>query len=217
VAASEPETVQLPASAVRPEAERLVIRSSERVAVVGKTGSGKTFWCLSLLAPCNRLIVCDAKGKIDRDRWGLTDWESGKSELMKGKPARLRVPPALSADEWDNYFWEFYRCPRTTVYIDELSSAGRATEGTGFRALLTRGREFDIGVVMSMQRPASIPLEALSEAEWFTMFQIRIEDDVKRMSKLIGASAFRPLPKYHYLLYNDGMDRPLFCKPLPFE
>lgn len=188
------------------------IKPYERVAIAGKTGSGKTYFARAVLSVCTRLVVCDAKGKLGGAEagWGLTEWPKGLDELKKGKLGRIRIPPMLEDDEWEEKFGELYKLRNVTIYIDELYGVGPPEGSRGLRALYTRGRELGIGVWSCTQRPVKIPLYAFSEAEWIIQFQLRLKQDIERMEDMIGDMAALPLKDHNFLLYNDSFEMARF-------
>lgn len=199
---------------------RLAPSPYNRVAFVGKTGSGKSYAAWALLLSAKRLVVCDVVGKINRgwgeEGWNLQDFDKGYNDLLQGKPARLYIEPQLSVEEWEAYFWKVYKCRGVTLYIDELSGV-HPRENRALKALYTRGRHYRIGVMASMQRPASIPLESLSEAEWYFLFKLQMKDDVDRMVYLMGDAARRKLYDHQLLVYNDKFDDAEFFERITLQ
>lgn len=183
----------------------LRVKTSERVAIVGKTGSGKTYFARHLLRPAPRLIVADVKGTIDPAEWALDPlpMAKGLARLEAGKPARIRVPNLLSAQAWEDFFWNVYRLRNVVLYLDEVYAIGPPVGSPGLRALYTRGRELGIGVVASTQRPRYIPGFILSEAEWLVAFQTRMPQDAELLTQLTGLIIAPPLTGHQLILYND--------------
>src|SRR4051812_34304556 len=104
-----------------------MIKATERVCLVGSTGSGKSFLGRKLLAATPRLIVCNPKGDPNLPReWRLTDWRKGFDDLRKGKPARVHVPPLDDDDEWEAYLNQMFSLRGVIIYIDEIFGVGPA-------------------------------------------------------------------------------------------
>lgn len=198
-----------------------MIKTSERVTIVGKTGSGKSYLARSLLAGVKRLVVADPKGTLTTRKhpeWRLEDWSTAYPKLKQGRNARARIPPPGPDDNegeyWETHLKAVYNLGGLLVYIDELYGVGPPGGSGALRALYTRGRELEIGVWSATQRPALIPLVALSEADWLFLFQLRMAEDKDRMIKLIGPDAGRKLTDHQFLVFHDTLDKPRFYEKL---
>ena len=181
-----------------------------RVAFVGRTGSGKTYLARALLNDVDRLIVLDAKGTITGPEWRVEDFD-GASRALRNPDSefRLRVPAPINGD-WEPFLWAAYEAENCTVYIDEVYGVETGTKpSNALRACITRGRELGIGVWAATQRPSQIPLIILSEADWIFTFQLRLDVDRKRMAELIGPAALDPLSGHNVVVYNDKLEKPV--------
>ena len=88
--------------------EQLIeIQLNERVYIVGKTRSGKTFLARHLLRPVRRLVVIDPKNALKG--WGLEEWNSETiKSFQEGEDIQLRVGPEPVEDivrYWNDIFW----------------------------------------------------------------------------------------------------------------
>ncbi len=190
----------------------LKISSADRIAFAGKTGSGKTFLAQYLLRTFKRLIVIDPKMVLGIPKWNLEDLDAKNLKaLRKGEGARIRVynPPAVDKDGypvWDAIFELAWDLGNLTVYIDEMYSVAiNGRMSYPLRRLYTQGREPQIGVWASTQRPSYVPLEMFSEAEWDFIFMLRMEEDRKRIAKGTGATEIlEPIRDLHgFYIYNQ--------------
>lgn len=198
----------------------LQIASNERVFLAGRTGSGKTFLARHLLAKSTRLVVLDPKGTLGRDmapEWNLTDWsEKGAKLLERGEPCRLRVPAPLDGN-WAPYLWAVYRAGGVTLYVDEMYGVvppGKVAPEP-LLACYTRGRELRVGVFAASQRPSWVPLVAMSEADWFFVFRLTLDEDRKRLASFMGASVMQPITdRYGFMTYHPEWDEPIYTPQL---
>ena len=186
----------------------LQVRGDERVAYIGKTGSGKTFAAAAIVSPLPRLMVLDPKGTL-KGKWGLRDWTATEARALKrGEPVRVRIPAPLDGD-WEPYFKAAYEAGSVCVYIDEVYGVVPPGHNPSpyFTALYTRGRELGIGVHAATQRPSKIPLFVLSEAEWTLCFRLQLLHDRKRMQEVIGSIPdVSPEDPHGFYLYHASWD-----------
>lgn len=195
------------------------IKSSDRVFIAGKTGSGKTFLARHLTKRLPRLVVLDGKGSLSD--WNLDPWGSeARRVLLAGDPIKVRVTAPLKGDIKD--FWEkvlgfCYYAGDLTIYIDEVYAITppNASPGPHLNACFTRGREFGVGVWASSQRPVWIPLIAMSEAEHYFCFRLNLSDDRKRMAAFMGTDVNNPINDPHGFYYSRAeWNEPIYKKQL---
>lgn len=188
------------------------VKPSERVAFVGKTGSGKSYAARLLTRGISRLVVIDPKGTLGGDSgWNLTDWNSSQErKLKKGEPCRIRVPAPLD-NNYEPYFKACYDAQNVTVYIDEMYGVvERGKPGQYLTAMYTRGRELNIGVYAATQRPTWVPLFILSEADWLFVFRLQLDADRARLASIMGAEvAVRRLQGHQVFVYHQEWNAPV--------
>lgn len=200
----------------------LAVKSNQRAFIAGKTGSGKTFFARYLLQSAKRLVVLDPKGMLTREEdpgWNLTDWSAkGRKLLMSGEPCRLRVPYPQDGD-WSSFVKDVFEARNVTLYIDEMYgvvSPGKTPPVLEWLvACWTRGRQLGVGVIVATQRPMWVPLFAMSEADWFFIFRLSLEEDRKRLASFMGPSAMYPIPdEFGYLSYSVRWPAPIYTPQL---
>lgn len=193
----------------------IALKTDERVAIVGRTGAGKTYLAERLVRGLSRLVVIDPKGTLAS--WGLDDWSTTvRRELRRGEPVRARVVYPLDGD-FEPVLAEIYEAGNITVYIDEVYGIvpPGSRPGPYFTALYTRGRELGIGVWAATQRPTWVPLFVLSEADWLFVFKLQLDEDRRRLAEILGGDVLRPITDRHGMwIYNVHWDRPRYVKQL---
>lgn len=194
------------------------IKTSDRVFIAGQTGSGKTYWSRSKLWNVKRLIVIDAKDQL-KDWKTVQPDDKNLKKFMNGGDLRLRLVPSIGTVkeigiEIDEYLKKAYQARNCVVYIDEMYSlASNNFTSTWLTALWTRGRSLGIGVWAVAQRPYNIPLYAMSEAQYYVCFRLKMHHDKQRMAELMGREILQyDVRDYEYFFYKDGTDKPVLVK-----
>lgn len=195
----------------------------ERMALVGRTGSGKTFLARYLLSRWAPLIVLDSKRTLGRPEWNLTTVDG---DQVAGDPdeldrllrvaGRLRIPVDGMQDAEDVARAVLQR-GNVLVYIDEMYAIvpPGARMSPALQGLYTRGRELRIGVWAATQRPAWAPLVMFSEADWFVVFQLMLEEDRKRVAGFLGPQVLAPVPHRHgFWYYHVSWQAPYYVARL---
>lgn len=188
----------------------LKINQGEHVFIAGRTGSGKTFLVKKYLQNSKLPIYClDLKQTLN---WsGVSEKDIGYydslEDVIKSKKRKVIYQPKW--EEIDNNifinFFEFcYKRGDCIVWVDETMGIGSALKYPAYyKALLTRGRELGISVWSCTQRPASIPIIALSEATHFFIFDLNMLKDRVRISDIVGEDDFTVAPgKFSFWYYH---------------
>lgn len=194
--------------------------NSQRLAVVGRTGSGKTVfstWALSL-APFDRqpYVIVDYKrdqliGAIDRIE------EISLKEIPK-KPGLYRVVPLPHEEtEVNEWLWKIWERGKTGLYFDEMYNVPDPQKRSALRAVLTQGRSKRIPVIGVSQRPAWISRFLFSEADFFACFHLNTTEDVQRIGSFMPNDVGARLPPYHAHWYDVSRDTALTLSPVPSE
>jgi hypothetical protein len=197
---------------------------SQRVTVVGRTGSGKTYkgaWLLSN-APFDRqpYVIVDYKGDellngIERIR------EIGLNEPLPKQPGLYIVHPHIHDHETtEEWLWSVWKKGNTGLYFDEaymLPNSGYTRRGA-LQAILTQGRSKHIPVISLVQRPSQISLFVMSEADFFSVFHLHRVQDQKTMSDLLGGNAVmehNEHNEFHSKWFDVGKHRVFNMLPVP--
>lgn len=210
---------------------------NSRVAFVGPTRCGKTFLARSWLRFYPHVIIIDPKrqwdwkpeNEADRERFKLkaSDWGTFNKLLKEAanpkhenfkRPIVWRPPvDELEPEDLDRIYELAYHRGHTLVYMDELyfltngSSLGSKTPW--FRACVTAGASRGVGCWSSFQRPAWVPLIALTETEVRAIFYLRNAGDRKRIDdsfmdsgNTVPWESLKPTPqsRYKFVLSTDA-------------
>lgn len=194
-------------------------KTSQRLTIVGRTGSGKTqfgAWVLSLSHFDKQpYVIFDYKGDdllngIERAR------EIGLNELPKHPGIYIVKPlPEIDDERVENWLYAVWKRGRIGLYIDEGYML--PTKGAAFQACLTQGRSKKIPVITLSQRPVSLSRFIFSEADFHSVFELSVADDIKKVrqntTRLLDPEL--KLPEYHSHWYDVGKDALFNVRPAP--
>lgn len=189
--------------------EELMPGDTDRAALVGQTGCGKTTLARYLCSQRPYVVVLDPKGLID---WPGYKVYRQLSHLTNATEARLVYRPVYEelqdAETVDAFFEWVYRRQNTTLFIDEVYAIAKGDVFPWhYGACLTRGRELNISVFTATQRPARVPGIVFSESEYVYCFKLKLPRDRERVEEMAGvdADAIAGLPKHHFFFApQDG-------------
>ena len=189
---------------------------SNRIAIVGATGSGKTqaeLWHLSLR-------------DIDKRPWIIYNFKTDKSieaiphkrdislDELPLKPGVYVVHPTPGQqDEVEAQLWAVLDKEGIGIAIDEGYMMGDRNQA--FRAILTQGRSKEIPVIVLSQRPVWMDRFVFSESEFFQIFRLNHRKDRKAVEEFVPADLSYRLPAFHSYYYDVGADKVTILKPVP--
>lgn len=211
--------------------------SSDRVAVIGRTGSGKTVagvWHLSGKDfQSQPWVVLNTKGdQLLNDIAGI---EGVKNISLEEALSLPRFEPGLyiistrpdQGEEIDALLAKIWALGNVGVYIDELYMIDVVDN---MEAILTQGRSRNIPFIGLSQRPAWVSKFVFSEADFFQIFNLQIEDDRKKVASIVPIARLtsqqrgvninaRPydyrLREHHSYWYNVKRDILVELSPVP--
>ena len=197
--------------------ESIKIRRSDRVFIVGKTGSGKTTLATTLLARLPWVVVLDPKHQFTFDQAGnrrsdiLITKSLAEADKHDDPTPIIYRPDVREAKAGCEDFWEWiWLRENTIVYVDEVTSVSPTVNMPyGYQRAIQQGRGKNIGVWSATQRPARIPTNLLTEAEHVFAFELRALNDLKRMAEytdpIIIDERVKGFEFYYYSVRNKDV------------
>jgi hypothetical protein len=191
---------------------------TQRITVIGKTGSGKTqfaAWHLSTRSFTSKpWVVFDFK--LDE----LLNQIPGTQELSvtakaPRKPGLYLVHPNPDQTEQvDDLLWRIWERGNTGIYIDEGYMI--PPRSPSFQAVLTQGRSKRIPVIMLTQRPTWVTRFAFSEADYISLFTLNDRRDIKVVQQFMPMPIENRLPDAYYSWwYDNARNVKAVLKPVP--
>lgn len=197
----------------------IILRSSDRISIFGRTGSGKTFFAKNwLLTHYTHYIFWDVKllnNDIEHDVVVTTPSELKQAITEYSKI--LYQPKNPTKKDFNEICKIVFDTKNTVLYIDEAASITSVNHLEYYhKIILTQGRAFNIGMINLAQRPREIHNTLISESEHLFIFSLNLETDIVKIKQSIGDAAddIRFLPEHHMLYYNIPRNRAFIFKPV---
>ena len=189
---------------------------TQRLAVIGRTGSGKTqaaVWHLSMRA-------------FDRMPWVVFNFKD--DELIGSLPGteelslNAKVPshPGVyvinvapdEKEEADEFLMRAWNKEKCGLFVDE----GYMLTGLkGYRRCLTQGRSRRLPMIVLSQRPVWMDRFTWSEADFFQVFFVTLKDDRETVRAYTGSYPPQGLPD-HWSVYTDvSRNQTFVLQPVP--
>lgn len=190
---------------------------TDRISVVGHTGSGKTVfasWVLSWQP-------------LDRKRWIVIDYKYDEllNSISKAQDLDVTVrklpkkpglyivhPHPAEEEEVEKLLWKIWETGNTGLYIDE---AHMIPNRSALKSLLTQGRSKRIPMIVVTQVPKWTSRFVFSEANYYSVFQLNDPEDRKRVRSFIREDLDEALPEYHSRYHDVKKNITFIMRPVP--
>lgn len=190
--------------------------SSDRIVIVGRTGSGKSqaaLWHLSMQS-------------FDAMPWVILDYKDDeminsieKATLISysdvpTKPGIyiLKIMPGED-EELDAWLWKVWAKGGIGILVDEGTMIKR--ESKAFNACLTQGRSKRIPMIVLTQRPVNLSGYVFSESGFWQVFDLTKKADRKTVEENTIIPWDYKLEDYHSYYYDVGKKKLVEFGPVP--
>jgi DNA helicase HerA-like ATPase len=202
----------------------------DRMLILGKTGSGKTRAAVYALSKrslkSKPWVVLNHKGEelinslVDEGAHFVDDlnWIPKKPGLYIYQPR-----PGKDDEEVTELLWGIHAQEHTGLYIDEGYMVG--ARDPAMQAIFTQGRSKRIPTIVLTQRPVWLSRFAVSEAEFYQIFQLTDDRDRKTVSSFLPfdlgdvmeskVNEVPKLPQFHSVWYDVNKNTLLILSPVP--
>ena len=182
---------------------------NDRIAIVGKTGSGKTrlgiviasHWAQTLGPPWEVWWIDTKNVKEDIEElinWGAVNGSSEKHQKRRGGLRNFKFfiitpqPGFSTIEQAQAKLQEAYDRGHVIVVIDEYTQVviSNRTPGMPLKDVFTRGRGRNVGLIGLTQEPVNVPRMLLSQASHLVLFTVTYPYDIKYLKGL--CDIYRP-------------------------
>lgn len=188
----------------------------DRIAIIGPTGSGKTYasiWHLSMMTfDIKPYIIVDPK--IDENIAsieGVEEIDIYEEKLPRHAGLYITHPLPSQMGDLDDMFMRIWEHENIGIYCDE---GYMNADGDGFLACLTQGRSKRIPMIIIAQRPVFISRFVWSESQFFQAFNMTHDDDKKTLRKFLPVND-AILPDFHSWYFDVSKRQLNVLKPVP--
>lgn len=169
-----------------------LLNYGKHMAIVGSTGSGKTYLADNLLNFYNHWLYIDTQDAFEHDEAKIvTNLPDLRAEIVR-KREKIIYKPEMNYRHklaWEALFrlidassQKKRKNPRI-VYIDEIYHIGYgAAFPNALAQSITTARQKGISYWVGAQRPVAIPKPILTEASRIYAFYLTSEDDIMRVA-----------------------------------
>lgn len=190
------------------------IKPSEHVFVCGRTGSGKTVLARVYLAGMDHVVCLDTKGTLKWPEVPKNDLAlvTRMEDLPKVTEPKIIYRPRfeeLIPEYYEQFFKWVYLRGNNICWVDEAFSVSPNPYKlpTYYRAIMTRGRELNVGCWSLTQRPSGIAQVIVSENIHYFTFDMNLIQDRKKLVDITGQEEMIQRPgKYNFWYYHVDND-----------
>ncbi|MDD3474304.1 MAG: hypothetical protein PHP08_00190 [Candidatus Dojkabacteria bacterium] len=199
--------------------DNLRIRTNDRVAIFGRTGSGKTHLAKNWLLPhYDKYVFWDIKHEntdVEHDIVINTPRELKKNITKYNKI--LYQPDDLTDRDFNSICEIIFDSKDNSLYVDEAALITTPSKIQYWhKVIATQGRSYNVGIINVSQRPRDIHNTLISESEHLLIFSLSLETDIIKIRQQVGTAAdeIYYLPKYHFLYHNVETNKSYIFKPI---
>src|ERR1700744_4418349 len=193
---------------------------SQRMLMIGRTGSGKTQFSVAALS----------HRSYDRMPWVILNFKD--DDLIGDIPAihldDMKLPnkrnfkpgiyiarPELDDPRLEALLADIGGCTHVGTYIDEGLPVSQP-RSCGLRRLLTQGRSRKCPLQINTQRPVDLDRYAFSESEFIGVMELTDDREAEKVKDIAGLDLdMSILPKYHAYWFDRGKRKLTIVRPVP--
>ncbi len=202
-------------------------RDGKRMAVYGRSGSGKTHLVKStFLNVCDRVVIFDPEEEFAKEKGFhtvrtlekllevLSDCHDSSFKVVFVPEVRMEERQlhevSLLIERLQEPYKEEMSNKKLMLIVDELSLSfplNSKPAYDGFDRLCSRGRKRGISIIGITQRPADIGMRFRGNLNRIVAFNFSTPNDLAVIAATCGqeaVSAVRELKQYQYIAYENG-------------
>jgi uncharacterized C2H2 Zn-finger protein/energy-coupling factor transporter ATP-binding protein EcfA2 len=190
IAGTDPSSVEAKSKAM----PKLEVDVSDKITVLGKTGSGKTNLIKVLLSdilPDYKFVLLDSLGNY--------------AEYEGQANVEYHLVNPTNTEEVDEIIYAALEAGDCMVVVDEVDRY-QAKKGTMLNELVNLGRNYGVGGIFAARRTADVEKGILANSPYIFTFQHILPQDLDVLITWFAQpeETFRSLQEYEAILFKDG-------------
>jgi len=186
------------------------LSSSDRIMIVGVTGTGKSVLLRHLLKIYRTQII----------KTIIYDSQHQHGDLERKNQALVYQPEEVDdVEEFEKICKMVDKRSHVVFAIENIDfySTPQKPQSPTFKRLVHLGRMKGIGLVMTTRRIADVHKSPCSQVKHWFIFRTFLPNDIEYLRKFVGTTADQAmnLPDYHFIYWSFG--RVQVCNPIPLE
>jgi hypothetical protein len=173
-----------------------LVGPTDRVVLIGHSGSGKSTMLRALTAGYRHQVVVDAKHEesLGRSVTVYTPADFARTFPQRARRIVFRPDPeGKGGDDVDEVMRRVLRYGRTAIVVhDGALYASSGTIVPAYRRAQLIGRTIQVPVWTGLQRPVDVHNVLLSEANHVFLFALALESDRTKVAGIVGRGALEP-------------------------
>lgn len=183
-------------------------KQSDIICIFGRRGFGKSYFARAVVSQYNRYIIYDINGEhrdlgiVIRSPRALAEYLLDKSEADTFKI--IYIPMYKDFDYITYLLWGLENFCFMIDEVDRFTGSRKIPEHLDL--MINLGRHYKLGLITCSRRPARVPRDLTSQADYIVSFQSQEPNDIKYLNDFIGprAELLPGLDKREHIIYNDN-------------
>lgn len=202
-----------------PVIDDIYIKTSDRIAIFGISGGGKSVFAKNWLLPhYDRYLFWDIKVENDDVVHDIVIRNPEKLEQLIDKYDRiLYQPDNAEPEDFDEVCKIVFQHRNNAIYVDEATRITTPNKiGYWYNTIITQGRSYNVGNITVSQRPNNIHNTIISESLHFFIFKLNLPRDIDKLRDMIGSVVdnIRLLPEFHFIYYSVKDNKAMIFQPV---
>lgn len=204
--------------------------TDDRMFVAGMTGSGKTTFIMKvLLAKFKQesstiFVILDTGNQWESQKQSTLKYKKDKpieitnrTNLKSLEPGYIYVyrpkPNGYTDGFVGKIFTWAFKAKQVCIVIDEARSFSKgALMQPELDMIVHQGRKRHVCTIIGSQRPSAIPLDFVTEAQYFAVFHLHNVNDRERLASWISPNFYIEVDGHNFQFWKPEMKEPVLIR-----